>query len=80
MNGANFEACVEQFLLRDLAPGDIVIMNNLASHKNEAVRELTEAAETGRAKLRQRAEITSSPEENAQPKRSSLRSSPIEQK
>lgn len=44
MNGAIFKAYVEQFLIRDLAPGDIVIMDNLASHKNEAVRELIETA------------------------------------
>lgn len=44
MNGAIFRAYVETFLVRDLAPGDIVIMDNLASHKNDAVRQRIEAA------------------------------------
>lgn len=44
INGAIFKAYVEQFLVRELAPGDIVIMDNLASHKSDAVREIIEAA------------------------------------
>jgi transposase len=32
MNAAAFEAYVEQFLAPTLAPGDIVVMDNLASH------------------------------------------------
>lgn len=44
MNAAIFKAYVETFLVRDLAPGDIVIMDNLASHKNEAVRKRIEEA------------------------------------
>ena len=31
-----------QFFVRDLTPGDIVIMDNLVSHKSEAVHELIE--------------------------------------
>ena len=43
MNGAIFRQYVTQFLLKDLAPGDIVILDNLSSHKSEAVREAIEA-------------------------------------
>jgi transposase len=45
MNAAAFEAYVEQFLVPTLAPGDIVVMDNLASHKRPKVRELIEAVE-----------------------------------
>jgi transposase len=38
INGETFLAYVEQFLLPTLAPGDIVIMDNLGSHKSQAVR------------------------------------------
>jgi len=31
-------------LRRELAPGDIVVMDNLSSHKSDAVREMIEAA------------------------------------
>jgi transposase len=43
MNGATFEAWTEQFLVPTLAPGDVVIMDNLSSHKSEAVRDAIEA-------------------------------------
>jgi transposase len=45
MNGAIFCAYVEQCLVPILRPGDIVIMDNLASHKVKGVREAIEAAE-----------------------------------
>ena len=38
-----FEAWVEQALLRELRPGDIVIMDNLSSHKGPRVRALIES-------------------------------------
>ena len=38
INGRSFLAYVEQFLVPTLSPGDIVIMDNLASHKSKAVR------------------------------------------
>jgi transposase len=38
INGASFLAYVEQVLVPALAPGDIVIMDNLGSHKGRAVR------------------------------------------
>jgi len=38
INGQSFTAYVEQFLVPTLAPGDIVIMDNLGSHKGLAVR------------------------------------------
>lgn len=38
INGCLFLAYVEQFLVPTLSPGDIVIMDNLGSHKSLAVR------------------------------------------
>jgi transposase len=38
INGQSFTAWVEQFLVPTLKPGDIVIMDNLGSHKVAAVR------------------------------------------
>jgi transposase len=43
MNGAVFLAYVEQILAPTLSPRDIVIMDNLASHKVAGVREAIEA-------------------------------------
>lgn len=43
MNGTIFHAYVEQVLAPTLTPGDIVIMDNLSSHKVAGVRELIEA-------------------------------------
>lgn len=39
INGQSFRAYVEQFLAPTLAPGDIVVADNLASHKVAGVRE-----------------------------------------
>jgi hypothetical protein len=39
VNGESFLAYVEQILLPTLAPGDIVIMDNLGSPKGRAVRD-----------------------------------------
>ena len=39
INGERFLAYVEQFLVPTLKPGDIVIMDNLSSHKSKAVRQ-----------------------------------------
>lgn len=44
MNGDVFLAYVEQQLVRELKPGDIVVMDNLSSHKREGVREAIESA------------------------------------
>ena len=38
INGDRFIAYVEQFLIPTLSPGDIVVMDNLGSHKRQAVR------------------------------------------
>jgi len=38
INGERFRAYVEQALVPTLKPGDIVVMDNLASHKGVAVR------------------------------------------
>ena len=43
MNGDAFRAYVEQILAPTLAPGDIVIMDNLGSHKVAGVREAIQA-------------------------------------
>jgi len=44
MNGPAFLAYVEQVLAPDLAPGDIVVMDNLPAHKVAGVRQAIEAA------------------------------------
>jgi transposase len=44
INGASFLAYVEQILVPELSPGNIVVMDNLGSHKGKAVREAIEAA------------------------------------
>lgn len=38
INGRSFTAYVEQALVPTLKPGDIVVMDNLGSHKGEAIR------------------------------------------
>jgi putative transposase len=38
INGERFQIYVEQVLVPTLAPGDVVIMDNLGSHKAKAVR------------------------------------------
>ena len=43
MNGPAFLAYAEQVRAPTLRPGDVVIMDNLASHKGAAVREAIEA-------------------------------------
>ena len=45
VNGDVFEAFVEQVLVPKLQPGDVVIMDNLSSHKRARVRELIEATQ-----------------------------------
>ena len=44
MDGATFLAYVEQCLAPSLEPGDVVVMDNLPSHKVAGVREAIEAA------------------------------------
>jgi len=43
MNGPTFLAYVEQHLAPTLAPGDVVVMDNLAAHKVKGVRQAIEA-------------------------------------
>jgi transposase len=43
INGAAFRAYVEQFLAPTLMPGDLVVMDNLSSHKVAGVREAIQA-------------------------------------
>ena len=44
INGERFRAYVEQFLVPTLKPNDIVILDNLGSHKGKAVRKAVKAA------------------------------------
>ena len=44
INGLYFRAYVEQVLVPALQPGDIVVMDNLGSHKSAAVRQMIRAA------------------------------------
>ncbi len=43
MNGEAFRAYIEQFLAPTLTAGDIVMMDNLASHKVDGIRQAIEA-------------------------------------
>jgi transposase len=43
INGEWFEAYVAQVLVLTLKPGDVVILDNLSSHKRPAARAMTEA-------------------------------------
>ena len=45
VNGDVFEAFVEQVLVPQLRPGDVVVMDNLSSHKRARTQELIEAAD-----------------------------------
>lgn len=44
MDGAAFLAYVEQVLVKELTPGDVVIMDNLPAHKVSGVRQAIESA------------------------------------
>ena len=44
INRTAFEAYVEQALVPELRPGDVVILDNLSSHKGARVRAMIEAA------------------------------------
>jgi transposase len=44
MHGTAFRAYVEQVLVPELRPGDVVVMDNLPAHKVAGVREAIEAA------------------------------------
>ena len=44
VNAAVFEAFVEQVLVPSLRPGDVVVLDNLSSHKSARTRALIEAA------------------------------------
>ena len=47
INGVSFQAYVDQVFVPELRPGDIVIMDNLGSHKGAGVRDAIEAAGAG---------------------------------
>ena len=44
INGIAFQAYVDQVLVPELEPGDIVVMDNLGSHKGAGIRAAIEAA------------------------------------
>jgi transposase len=44
INGRAFQAYVDQVLVLELKPGDVVVMDNLGSHKGAGVRAAIEAA------------------------------------
>jgi len=44
INGETFATWVEQFLIPELEPGSIVVIDNLGSHKGSRVRKLLRAA------------------------------------
>ena len=44
INAIAFQAYIDQVLVPELRPGDIVVMDNLGSHKGSAVRRAIEAA------------------------------------
>ena len=44
INREAFETYIERVLVRSLRPSDVVIMDNLSSHKSQRVRDLIEAA------------------------------------
>lgn len=44
INGEVYGAWVEQFLIPELHPGDVVVADNLSSHKNMKARQLIEEA------------------------------------
>ena len=44
INGRSFLAWVQQSLVRTLTPGDVVVMDNLGSHKGQAVRRAIRSA------------------------------------
>jgi transposase len=44
INGQSFAEYVEQFLVPTLSPGDVVIMDNLSSHKRPAIRKAIRGA------------------------------------
>ena len=44
VNADIFETFVEKVLVRELSEGDVVVMDNLSSHKRERTRELIESA------------------------------------
>jgi transposase len=44
INGVAFQAYVDQVLVPDLEPGDIVVMDNLGSHKGAGIKGAIEAA------------------------------------
>lgn len=59
INAVAFQAYVEQVLIPELSPGDIVVMDNLGSHKGPQVRTAIEAAgAVHKAHLRKAAERT----------------------
>ena len=70
INRNAFETYVEKVLVRELLPGDIVMMDNLSSHKGPAVRAMIEAVGASLFYLRPTARIST---RSRKPSRSSRR-------
>jgi len=45
MNGEIFEAYIEQFVVPELRPGDVVVMDNLSAHKRASIGQLIAGAQ-----------------------------------
>jgi transposase len=52
INGERFRAYIEQFLTPTLKPGDVVILDNLGSHKGKAVRKRSGMSEPASSSCR----------------------------
>jgi transposase len=61
INGETFQLYVEKVLVPTLRPGDIVIMDNLGSHKGKAVRRAIRAAGARLGALGSKADLTGEP-------------------
>ncbi len=44
LTGEVFRACVDQVLIPELSPGDVVVLDNLTAHKVAGIREMIQAA------------------------------------
>jgi len=44
IDGVSFRICVEKVLLPTPCPGDIVVLDNVGSHRSKAVRQLIRSA------------------------------------
>jgi hypothetical protein len=57
IDAESFLAWIVQFLVQVLRPGDIVVMDNLSSHKNKAMRYTSWTYEAGRFEMDRHLEL-----------------------